>query len=252
MPPSRREQRGFSLLELVSAVAVLAVLALLSLSGVRSLRERAQLTGCAGNLRQIGAVMSVYLADHDLFFPPTSWENQILVGGAKGEFPGYEGKPATRPLNAYVNNNYDIFRCPADVGYRNNPEREAFQPTFKGKTYFQMFGNCYRYNARSVGKGSLTKVEKGVNAEMHKLPEIRNPSRFIVMGDSDTFSWMPQSAGVPRWNTDWHGVRREGSNLWPICNVLFADGHIETIAVTNKPSPATFGDNYHFDIHNKP
>jgi prepilin-type processing-associated H-X9-DG protein len=88
---------------------------------------------------------------------------------------------------------------------------------------------------------------------MYKLMDIHTPSRFIVMGDSDAFSW--QNASTPWW-TQWHGVTKENEGTpghpgWPIANVLFADWHVETVAIGNKPSPHNFGNNYHFDVDNE-
>lgn len=248
-PARRNDLRAFTLPELLAVIVVIAILMVLTFVSFGLMRQKSHTVKCVANLRQIGVVFGLYLAEHNMCFPPTSNANQILVGGQKGSSSdGAYGKPEIRPLNQYVDGNYQIFKCPADVGYRNNPNRENMQSEFKGKTYFEVLGSSYRYNARDIfGTGaSLTKV-RAANGEMYRLFDIKSPSRFIVMGDSDVFSMVPTS--VPWW-THWHGTSRENSE-WPIANVLFADWHVETIVVSDKPAPYNFGDNYHFDVGNQ-
>jgi prepilin-type N-terminal cleavage/methylation domain-containing protein/prepilin-type processing-associated H-X9-DG protein len=60
---------GFTLLELLAVVALIALLAALIVPLASGALDAAYQTECASNLRNLGAVYSVYAADHDYQLP---------------------------------------------------------------------------------------------------------------------------------------------------------------------------------------
>jgi prepilin-type N-terminal cleavage/methylation domain-containing protein len=68
IPPSHC-RRGFTLLELVIVIAIVAILATLSIPVMSSLRERAQRTQCAANLRSLAVAANVYLQQNNDIWP---------------------------------------------------------------------------------------------------------------------------------------------------------------------------------------
>ncbi len=58
-------RNGFTLLELLAVVAIVLLLAALLLPAVQTAKAAAESAGCRSNLRQLGAVVFLYAADHD-------------------------------------------------------------------------------------------------------------------------------------------------------------------------------------------
>lgn len=66
---SRR--RGFSLIEILVAIAVLAGLTILIVPLFGKLSDTKNRTRCVSNLRTIGGLVALYIADNDGLFPPS-------------------------------------------------------------------------------------------------------------------------------------------------------------------------------------
>lgn len=69
--------RGFTLMELLVVVVILASLALAAFSVGRSAIASSQQTRCMSNLRNIGAALHLYAADHDGMFPETTHSGDL-------------------------------------------------------------------------------------------------------------------------------------------------------------------------------
>lgn len=94
-PPPSNRQSAFTLIELIAVIAVLAVLAALGLPALSKLRQTGLVTKSMGNLRQIGAALSIYTGDNNGLVPgsrtnPTPEANLIVnnsnawAGGGAG------------------------------------------------------------------------------------------------------------------------------------------------------------------------
>jgi prepilin-type N-terminal cleavage/methylation domain-containing protein len=86
---------AFTLIELLVVIAIIAVLASLASAGAGAMIGKGHATKCLSNLRQIGAAMQMFTADHDGHLPGTS-----------------HGVSWTNSLGTYLGTNF-IGKCPA-------------------------------------------------------------------------------------------------------------------------------------------
>jgi len=137
--PSRR--RGFSLIELLVVIAVVAIVIGLLLPAVQKVREAANRTSCANNIKQLGLAMQCYLDSHKSF--PSGYVSSPLgVGWGWGTmlFPNLEQQPLYNQLGlpgATFGNGVNfadstpltqtplsLFVCPSDTGPALNPFKQ--------------------------------------------------------------------------------------------------------------------------------
>jgi len=127
------KQTGFTLIELLVVISIIAFLMALALPATSLARGLAKRTACKSNLRSIGWAFRMYLDDNDNKMPPATYLPSAH----------YDNKPPiTKFLNMYLKDPR-IFKCPADQGIKY-PDQ--------GKSYFEMEGSSYEYNASLGGR----------------------------------------------------------------------------------------------------
>jgi prepilin-type N-terminal cleavage/methylation domain-containing protein len=109
----RLQKAAFTLIELLVVIAVIAILAALLFPVFAQARDRARMSACMSNMRQIGSALMLYVQDYDETFPYIRFHG---AGAQKGTNT-YVWKNAVRP---YLKN-LDVFACPSNPYSRTTP-----------------------------------------------------------------------------------------------------------------------------------
>src|SRR5712671_1524511 len=103
----KHRRNGFTLIELLVVIAIIAILAAILFPVFAQARERARMTACLSNMRQIGTSLMMYAQDYDETLPYIRFHGAGVCGKGAG---CYTWKNAIRP---YLKN-LDVLGCPSN------------------------------------------------------------------------------------------------------------------------------------------
>jgi len=195
---------GFTLVELLVVISLIALLISLLTPALRSAREAGYRTACASNLRQIGQLTGVYMADNRGLFPyvvrrpnaddwgGSPWCNRNQPLPVMAGYRRFEGYNDWRRAN-------HIFSCP--LGRARG--RQALNYT--GNVFVMGWQHNNHYPAR-------------------RIDEIRKPGEVVYIADNNNEGGYGRQWMFGSWFRDVVGTRHEG-----LANILHADMSVKAV-----------------------
>lgn len=211
--PHSPAQAGFTLIELICGIAVIIVLASILIPALGNARQRGDSAQCIANLRQLHSGHMLWANDNANILPysytpageGTPAANATYVNEMK-RFSSYISEGSKRPgVDANTSGYSSPHMCPAD-GERNPPV---------GPYNIGYFGFSYGINGRLV------------SSNQNVAANWKTPSETFFYADATTTIIPGNATYASR-----YAGRHAGKG-----NLIFLDGHVETLSVDELPSP---------------
>ncbi|HBR94991.1 MAG TPA: hypothetical protein DEA90_12595 [Opitutae bacterium] len=209
---------GFTLIELLVVIAIIAVLAAILIPAVGRVRQSAQQTQCASNLRRIGEAILMYSADHNGALPG---RDSGLYGQVRADY-NFESGGDQYSLVTYVlpyfeisdgEGNVEVMLCPA-----SEEAMEAEHASYLANPSVLLANG---ETARPFGRDYN-------RAPALLLTQLANPADAVAMFDLDASIWRTLGNASPDGTPTEpvHGTTR---------NFLYLDGHVKAMPLDYDP-----------------
>jgi prepilin-type N-terminal cleavage/methylation domain len=238
-------RRAFTLIELLVVIAIIAILAAILFPVFAQARRAAKSTACLSNQMQVGKALMMYTQDYDEVSP--------MVEGTFGDYP--HGR-MPQLLYPYIKS-AEVFWCPltgpAPIDFVTAPD----QP-WEWTWWVNLSANAWGYFGYwSVINGTTTYIPGRSYARIDKPAErcafidVAYPSPdgeegwgYYQFTSQSAWDYNPQNP-----EDFWTGiVGRASKRHNGRVNVIFADGHVKSVAISSITKPVPYSNDFWGDV----
>ena len=215
----------FTLIELLVVIAIIAILAAMLLPALSKAREKARCITCINNLNTTGKCLQFYSDDFDDYLPPGGDHMWVVYPQTAGTSPLWmmapywpQDKVANLRYAAWNSSGVSAYACPSSGGPEQSPQWASF------KLYFTYGYNEYFHDATSSNSGYRPDADGTYRSRV----TFKFPTSLMMMSDC-----MTRATNVDIWYS--RDTERKAARHNNRINVLYADGHAQTIKDTEYP-----------------